>query len=163
MDDRDIPQLCKELQQYSAEIQLTTGSFHEIFRYLLEAKGYSEKELCKKCLLDQPRLTAVKQLDDDTGSTKNVTLQVLVTLFIGMGLSITVSEYLLGLRGYALSKRNPVHLAYRYLIEKHPGIPIEDANKLLTELFKGTHTSLNRILLGSRGYWPDNDQTGKKK
>ena len=78
---------------------MTTGSFREIFRYLLEAKGYSEKELCKKCLLDQPRLTAVKQLDDDTGSTKNVTLQVLVTLFIGMGLSITVSEYLLGLRG----------------------------------------------------------------
>ena len=63
----------------------------------------------------------------------------------------------------ALCKRNLVHLAYRYLIENHQGIPIEDANKLLTELFKGTHTSLDRILLGPKGYIPDNDQTGKKK
>lgn len=67
----------------------------------------------------------------------NMTLQVLVALCIGIRLNITVSEQLLTLRRYALSRRNPVHNAYRYLIERRRGISINDANELLTELFAG--------------------------
>lgn len=103
-------------------------------------------------MLDRSRFTAIKQLEDDAVSTKNVTLQVLVTLCIGMQLNITVSEQLLALRGYALSRRNPIHNAYRYLIERCAGISIHDANELLTELFSRECAALDRILLGSQGY-----------
>lgn len=127
--------LCEEMQDYLSEIQITTKPFHEMLFSLMQQKGWSEKELCEKCLLDRPRFTAIKHLDDDAASTHNVTLQVLVALCIGMQLNITVSEQLLALRGYALSKRNPIHNAYRYLIERCSGISIDDANELLTELF----------------------------
>ncbi len=93
-----------------------------------------------------------------SASTHNVTLQVLVALCIGMQLNITVSEQLLALRGYALSKRNPIHNAYRYLIERCSGISIDDANELLTELFAGKGAVLDRILLGSRGYRQGSDK-----
>lgn len=129
--------LCEEMQDYLSEIQMTTKSFQEMLFSLIQQKGWSEKELCEKCLLDRPRFTAVKHLNDDAASTHNVTLQVLVALCIGMQLNITVSEQLLALRGYALSKRNPIHNAYRYLIERCSGISIDDANELLTELFAG--------------------------
>lgn len=109
---------------------MTTKSFQDMLFSLIQQKGWSEKELCEKCLLDRPRFTAIKHLNDDAASTHNVTLQVLVALCIGMQLNITVSEQLLALRGYALSKRNPVHNAYRYLIERCSGISIDDANEL---------------------------------
>lgn len=137
---------------------MTTKSFQEMLFSLIQQKGWSEKELCEKCLLDRPRFTAIKHLDDDAASTHNVTLQVLVALCIGMQLNITVSEQLLALRGYALSKRNPIHNAYRYLIERCSGISIDDANELLTELFAGTGAVLDRILLGSRGYRQGSDK-----
>lgn len=145
-------QLCKEMQDYLSEIQITTKTFSEMLFSLMQRKGLSEKDLCELCLLDRPRFTAIKRLDDDAVSTRNVTLQVLVALCIGMQLNITVSEQLLALRGYALSRRNPIHNAYRYLIERRRGITIDEANELLTELFAGKGIPLDRILLGSRGY-----------
>lgn len=158
MENWEKVHLCKEMQDYLSEIQMTTKSFQEMLFSLIQQKGWSEKELCEKCLLDRPRFTAIKHLDDDAASTHNVTLQVLVALCIGMQLNITVSEQLLALRGYALSKRNPIHNAYRYLIERCSGISIDDANELLTELFAGKGAVLDRILLGSRGYRQGSDK-----
>ncbi|WP_459689522.1 hypothetical protein [Agathobaculum sp. TL06] len=128
-------------RQYALSLDMNKN-FVEQFETYRKAKGWNCAAFCDKTGLDKNIYYRLKKPDE------RFSLRILVTVCVAFGLDLEQSTAFLRAKGRALDPTDRIHFAYAYLISRHSGISIEDANQLLAVLLSDLD-DISKYLLGS--------------
>lgn len=107
------------------------GTFYESICKIMQEKGLDGKSNKKLIAATHLSGTICSRLKNDRGYQPSI--GTILAFCIGLGISPEDTEYLLKLKGYALSPEDPVHCAYRDILQVYQvfGFGVQECNEFL--------------------------------